>query len=192
MQFLYGEDGLDVCATSYLQVCVPFVCLLRLSRLSSPFGMRRAGLVTLSVPPTPFQTGDGCDDLLTFLARNYHALSYKYSLISDVFQRSGLDLSAAPTLHDEVQSARKALEAFAAAPGSWQPEKGSSVEVRGRLDESGEWERSNLGSVWRTGVVTRVRAKHGEGYFDVEVGCLPCRRVVLTCPPFGWSTQHWP
>jgi hypothetical protein len=151
VQFLYGEDGLDVCSTSYLQ------------------------------------TGDGSDGLLTFLARNYHALTYKYSLHSDVFQRSGLDLNAAPSLHEEVQRARTSLQSFVKESAAhWVPAKGDTVEVRGRLDDSGAWEASNLGAAWRTGRVTKVRAKKGgEGYFDVEVcehvAGLTVRSIVDAC-----------
>ena len=40
---------------------------------------------------------------MNFLARNYHALSHKYALGTELFQNAGFDMEAAMVMHSEVQ-----------------------------------------------------------------------------------------
>lgn len=134
VQFLYGDDGLDVCSTSYLQ---------------------------------------GGDSQFTFLAKNYQALTFKYSLNSEAFRNAGLDLEAAPAAHVAVQRARQEAAAFAKDKAAWVPAKGDSVKVRRPIDDERAWGPGNLCMVWYPATVSKVRSKKGVTVVDVKVRTLP-------------------
>jgi len=130
IQFLYGDDGFDVCSTPYLQ---------------------------------------GGDAQFSFLAKNFQALTFKYALNSDTFQRAGLDMEKAPEVHASVQRARQELDAFNRQRDAWVPAKGDSVKVRLLRDDVLPWTASNVCSVWEEAVVTKVRSKKAVPSVDVKL-----------------------
>ncbi len=134
----------------------------------------------------------GGDAQLTFLVKNFQALSFKYALHSPAFQESGIDLDGAIPYHDEVKRARDAI-ALCKAGALWVPVKGDNVLVRLRLADSSGWVASNLSLAWSPAVVRKVRMRNGDAFVDLKVrfrwvridGCwclLTLRLSGCSCP----------
>lgn len=159
IQFLYGDDGLDVCGTSYLQVvakrCAHWCCWLHDSRCV-------------------VQAGDA---QLSFIIKNTNALYFKFALDSENFSKSGLNLSEGPSFQRDFKSAQECLKKFADLRASWEPPIGQPVNVRDRVNSKKRWSPSNISTVWCSGTVVAA----GGGIFDVRVRCLTVLLVPLGC-----------
>jgi DNA-directed RNA polymerase I subunit RPA1 len=90
----------------------------------------------------------GQKDQMQFLAENYRALAYKYSLTEDFLDRMGFDLSATLSGHAAVE--RGTSSAIAA---------GDFVRARKLSPGQVEWSRSAIAKGWHNARVKKVHTK---------------------------------
>lgn len=131
VQFIYGDDGIDVAKTKYME---------------------------------------GTDSQLSFLARNYKTLMYKFGVYDNFFKDTGLDMDQSVTKHEERKVVCKELEEEKAAmeKGEIYLYKESSViEARKLVNPKGEWKIGNISREFTPAVIVNIRTKNNVVKYDI-------------------------
>ncbi|KAK8809591.1 hypothetical protein WA158_000534 [Blastocystis sp. Blastoise] len=131
IQFLYGDDGIDVSKSKYME---------------------------------------GTDSQLSFLARNYKTLMYKFGVYDNYFKDTGLDMENSVIKHEERRVVMKELEEEKACneKGDIYLYKESSViEARRLVNPNGEWRLGNISRDFVPAVIINIRNKNNIIKYDI-------------------------